>query len=257
MPGFELRKWYLDCATDSGELVIVYQAELRWRRLRLGYASVLVHAQGETRTSTTLRPGRGPVLEGAQVRWACAPLGLEGRWDSQSPAVRELLLDSPEGRVDWRVHAPRARVTLTLGGRSFTGPGYAEELRMTARPWRLPIDELRWGRFCAATAGLVWVEWRGAEPRCGVWLDGVRCPGAEVLDEGVRAEGLALSFGAREVLREGRIGDTVLRHVPALRSAPGRVLGLHETKWRMPATLVREGLAPIPGAAVHEVVRWP
>lgn len=256
-PPFELRKWYLDCAAPGGALLIAYQAELRWRRLSLSYASVLVHRAGGVRTRSTLRAGAAPEETADGIAWRCAPLRLQGRWSALCPPVREVLLARGDERVEWDVRAPRARVELSLAGERLTGLGYAERLTLTLPPWRLPIDELRWGRFCAEEAGLVWVEWRGEAPRRRVLLDGAPLEEASIDEEAVAGRGAALRFGAREVLRQGRIGDTVLRAIPALRRAPARLLGLEETKWRLAARLSRPGRPEVEGEAIHEVVRWP
>jgi hypothetical protein len=53
---FQLSKWYMDCASESGEIVIAYAARLKWRAITLHYASLLVHEPGQKpRIQTTLR----------------------------------------------------------------------------------------------------------------------------------------------------------------------------------------------------------
>ena len=42
---FRLSKWYMDCASESGDIVIAYAARLHWRAITLHYASVLVNAK--------------------------------------------------------------------------------------------------------------------------------------------------------------------------------------------------------------------
>ena len=44
------------------------------------------------------------------------------------------------------------------------GTGYAERLELSIRPWRLPIRELRWGRFVSEGASMAWIDWQGADP---------------------------------------------------------------------------------------------
>jgi hypothetical protein len=133
-------------------------------------------------------------------------------------------------------------VSLNIAGRPVTGLGYVEVLTLTLPPWRLPIDELRWGRFCAADGGAVWIEWRGPHPLKLGLLDGAPAP---FMPE-------RLGLRDHRVLRSGRIGETALAMIPRLDRLPGRVLGLSETKW-----LSRGALAGSEGWAIHEVVRWP
>jgi hypothetical protein len=72
------------------------------------------------------------------------------------------------------------------------------------------------------------------------------------------AGGPTLSLDRRDVLREGAIGATVLAAVPELvKRVPGRLLGVHERKWRSRGVLERPHRPPLEGWAIHEVVRWP
>ena len=113
---------------------------------------------------------------------------------------------------------------------------------MTVPPWRLPIEELRWGRFLSETGGVVWIEWSGEKSASLRWHNGVRSEGA-----------LEVEFRDREVLREGKLVETALRVIPNVHKLfPARILGLRESKWRSRAVL-----GPAAGWAIHEVVRWP
>ena len=67
--------------------------------------------------------------------------------------------------------------------------------------------------------------------------------------------GVRLRIDPGMVLREGRLGDTVLSLVPEASSVfPGRVLGLHECKWQSLGHHLPSGER---GWVIHEVVRWP
>lgn len=226
-----MRKWYLDCVTRQGEPVVLYHAQVRWGALALRYASVLGGA-------TSLRHTPEPRVEGDTVTFRAPRLGIDGTWRALAPAHEERLSDG----VEWWCVQPRAKVSLRLGDRALSGLGYVETLTLTRPPWRLPFDELRWGRFCAADRGAVWIEWRGAHPLDLALIDGAPAgfaPGR-------------LGLHDHRVLRSGRIGETALAMVPRLERLPGRILGLSETKW-----LSRGALAGSEGWAIHEVVRWP
>lgn len=258
MPGFQLAKWYLDCTTDRGEALIAYCARLTWGRLSLQYASVLEHRLDQPpRVETSLRPGPAPGLDGGLVTWESGALGLSGRWRALQPPVRATFLQAAEGRVDWVCHQPLARASVTTPRGTWEGLGYVEHLEVGLVPWRLPIDELRWGRFTGEGASLVWVDWRGPHRRRLVLLDGVEVPDAEVDERGVRAPGLELALAEPRLLRRGALGATALAAVPMLDSLfPTRILATDETKWTAPGVLTRGG-ARVEGQVIHEVVRWP
>lgn len=266
--GFRLAKWYLDCVTPEGDATIAYVAELSWRGLAVRYASVLEHAGGETRTRTALRGHREPEERDGVLAWSHEPLGVRGSWRAAAAPVEEPILASDEGRVDWRCLQPAARVALHRRGGEVRGLGYAEHLVMTIPPWRMPIRELHWGRFVAPAAGadgavdagatVVWIDWRGEHAARLALLGGARVD-ADVAEDRVALDGGAvLALDRRDVLREGTVGATVLAAVPRLRDAvPGRILGLHERKWRSRGVLARPGRPAVEGWAIHEVVRWP
>lgn len=269
-PGFRLSKWYLDCVAADGETVIAYVADLGWSGLALRYTSVLDHRGGETRVSRSLRGYESPAADGDTLTWSSTPLGVHGVWRAIVPPVEEAILASADGSVAWRCVQPASLVALRVadgeGGppRAVNGLGYAEELTLTIPPWRMPIQELHWGRFVSALddagehASLVWIDWRGPHAARVVCFGGARVE-AEVSAERVALSGgTTLSLDRRDVLREGAIGATVLAAIPQLSAnLPGRILGVHERKWRSRGVLERPGRSPVEGWAIHEVVRWP
>ena len=247
---FSLRKWYLDCVAEDGEVLVAYHAELRWRRLSLRYASVL-QLDG---ARSTLRDCPAPLLAGERISWEAPALHISGTWDALAPAADVELIPG----VRWRCLQPRSRVELRVAGRTLHGLGYAEELELTIPPWRLPIDELRWGRFAGESHGAVWIEWRGPHPLRLTLIDGVRAEAIRIAEDGVRAGGAELRLTEPRVLRSGRIGETALSIIPDLQKLfPGRIVGLEETKWRARGTLEGPGAEVGQGWAIHEVVRWP
>jgi hypothetical protein len=132
-------------------------------------------------------------------------------------------------------------------------------LELTLPPWRLPIWELRWGRFVTHGHSLVWNHWKGPRPLSFVALDGATGEAAEVSETRVVVGGSGAVLEMREprVLRSGRLGQTALSKIPLVREhLPLRMLQVRETKWLSRAALSVDG-ATHEGWAVHELVRWP
>jgi hypothetical protein len=261
IPAFELSKWYADCTTDAGEALIIYHAQLRWRTPTIHYSNLLVHEPGRpARSQFSLRNQPAPIHKD-EIKWKSPAWNAEGSWRKTGPAVREILFDSATGFVEWNCVAPRSSAEARIGeGRLYRGDGYVEHLRLTVPPWRLPIRQLRWGRFVNARDALVWIDWRGCYNKQVVYYNGSPVSAHAITDdEIVLADGGAvLSLDTSTTLREGALGATVLSVLPNLqRLFPARILGVRECKWLSRAVLRRPGQADSVGMAIHEVVEWP
>ncbi len=257
MGAFQLSKWYMDCASDSGEVVIAYAARLKWRAVTLHYASLLVHEPGQKpRVQTTLRASSMPVLEGDVITWTCEALEVSGKWTALSRAEPETMYASPDGDVKWHCHQPRSRGEITIGDRVVHGMGYAEHLELSVEPWHMPIDSLRWGRFVGARSSLVWIDWRGAHEKKLVLFDGKRVESPDIEERAVAGEGVRLTIDEGTTLRSGKLGKTALELVPSLERFPMRILAVDEHKWTARGTL-EDASGRDEGFVIHEIVRWP
>lgn len=262
MPDFELSKWYADCVTEDGDALILYSAELRWRWPAIHYTSLLTHHGGRpARSRFSLRKQPPPEARDGGIEWKSRAWKAEGRWRDPGSAIREVLFDSPAGSLEWDCVAPRSFAQLRIAGDGeFRGWGYVERLRLSLAPWRLPIHQLRWGRFINATDALVWIDWRGPYSRQAVYWNGAAVSARTIGDrEIVLADGDAvLSLDAAATLREGPLRATALAVLPNLeRLFPARILKVREQKWLSRATLRRPGRPDSTGMAIHEVVEWP
>jgi hypothetical protein len=272
MAGFCLSKWYLDCVTDAGDVIVAYAATLQWGRLRLRWAATLTQRRGgEARSDATLLGVEEPSQIGAaragptghvggDIVWGSERLRIEGRWTALEPPVGETLFASPRGKVEWTCHQPRARARGNFAGAAFEGFGYAEHLVLTCAPWSLPIDELRWGRFLGKSSSLVWIDWRGPHTKQLVACSGVRSGCAQIDDRSVVSadRAVALSIEDGTVLRRGPIGKTALADLAGSGKVrmPLRILEVEEKKWRARGSLRAHGRTDH-GWVIHEVVRWP
>jgi hypothetical protein len=152
---------------------------------------------------------------------------------------------------------PRADAVVQIGDHIIRGSGYAEHLTMTLKPWQLPLDELRWGRFLSPDDAMVWIGWSGSSPRTWAWVNGNEARDATITAHGVEmpGRGMALSVGGGRVLRTGRLVRTALQ---PLRVAAGMIphwRNADETKWVARGT-VRSPKRVVNGWVVHEVVTW-
>lgn len=254
--GFRLEKWYLDVVGDDGALAIAYWSELRWRALRVRAASLLLaSARGEVRERSTLRAGPDTAAGPGGVRLRCRPLGLDGAWSGEPRDEPVEVWSGPAGAVEWTCLLPAAPARLSGPGFSVSGTGYAERLRLTAPPWRLPIRSLRWGRFAAPGASLVWLDWQGSHA-FSLALVGGRRVALDAADErAVSAEGGRVRLWLEEPspLRAGALGAGPLRRLAG--ALPRVLLSLEERKWRSRARLSAAGRSAS-GWAIHEVVTW-
>ena len=257
---FTLSKWYLDCVTDSGNVFIGYYLSMRYKRLRLNYGAVLSCVDNEVKQRTSKLPEKySPQRESEQVEWQCPQLNVEGKWVSRSSSIDRVLLESPAGNIHWRCYQPGSRVTIKNSGlESIVGLGYVEQLEITIKPWKLPIDELRWGRLVCKNDQVVWIEWRGSHPQVLIFHNGVLATGATISKETIRTqEGLTVELDDHFTLREGKIGSTAVASLSALTSiSPLRFLQIHEHKWRSRGVLRKNGTVLGRGWAIHEVVRF-
>lgn len=259
--GFYLSKWYLDCVADNGDTFTSYAALLRWRILTLHYSSFLFFSRRTGMlTKTSLRRHAPPCPEDGTIRWVSAPLAIEGSWTQDADPIEQQLLDSPDGAVTWSCMQPRAKAHVLLGGQTeMRGLGYAEHMKMTIRPWRLPIRELRWGRFLSETDAVVWIDWIGNLPQTYVFHNGRLDAGGAVTDrEIISSDGKKrLSLTGGSVLREGALGSTVLAAVPGMNLiTPLRTLRTHERKWRSHGVFTHDSEPLSDGWAIHELVRF-
>jgi hypothetical protein len=252
---FHLNKWYMDCVGADGHAVILYAATLRWGPLRLNFGATIVAINGVISERATMRVFRPPRLNGGLLEWRYDRLGVEGSWRSIDPAVRSVLLRDPHGDVGWFCEIPRGEARIKLGdGREVRGLGYAERLELTLRPWRLPIEQLRWGRVLTPENSVVWIQWLGPEPRLLIAHNGRQVAGRDVTDDGVMWEGGSVELCESEVLRRGKLGETVLARAPVRWITPRAVRGMSECKWLSRGRVRLDAGGGGEGWAIHEVV---
>ncbi len=257
---FRLTKWYFDCVAPDGRAVIGYWASLAWRRLALTWQNVALYEPGRPpvrRSSLVSAPA--PEVAGDATTWHAPALACVMSVRSRQRPFEARLLDGHAGVVEWCAEAPAAVVSVELSGFApVHGPGYAERIFITVPPWRLPIRELRWGRWLdsAASRSVVWIDWHGDSPRTWVFVDGCRAPSATVTDEHVCAGAVTVVLSEHRTL-EARAFAEVAATIPPLQAVvPKSLLALRQTRWCSAGSLREGNAAALAGCAIHELVVW-
>ncbi|MGO9094217.1 MAG: hypothetical protein ACLQGV_03255 [Bryobacteraceae bacterium] len=255
MAAFEMSKWYLDCITGSGDASIAYAGVVQWGPIRLHYSNLLESTGGLVGVRHSLRPQDEPIVDRGSLRWRSRALKTGGEWQADSAEIRETVFASETGAVEWHCLMPRAQARI----HHRTGIGYAEHLRMTIAPWKLPIRTLRWGRFGTPSEWIVWIDWLGEFTRRIVYRNGQLAPTCPIEDGQIEFhDGARLILDRSLVLRQGPLGSTALSVIPGIRETfPAHMLQVNETKWRSQGRLERPGGSTVEGWAIHERVDWP
>ena len=256
---FNLRKWYLDVVDPSGRSAVVYWSALEWGPISVCWNAATLHAGGAVvRHAVGIWATPEPAAGGGAISWRGEAIDCECRCSPTLPAVEASLLPGSDG-VTWRCEAPAARTVVRLGGEQVIGGGYAERLELGRLPWRLPIDELRWGRWISDEGhrSVVWIDWRGSTPLTSVYLDGRAAGPARVADDEVSAGGCVLALTGRQLLHERTLGELLGTLVSRLPGIPGGWLALEDRKWLSRGVLAHPEGAPLEGWSIHERIVFP
>jgi hypothetical protein len=255
-----IEKWYLDCVTADGAGLIGYAARMGWGPVSLRCAETLQWRPGDPAARERTRwSGALPATGPDGVAWRCRGLDTDGRWQPRESGIATVtLLEEPAGRVEWTCLCPAARVSVNAGGRPYDGWGYAERLVMTLPPAKLPIRELRWGRFLADAQSCVWVRWRGPVERNWCFHQGKPVDAAMPDSHHLAWGRHRLQLEPGTTIRTGRVADTAWHGAGVRRwLLPKRVRGIQETKWCSRGTLIDPQGRAHPGWAIHEVATFP
>jgi hypothetical protein len=257
---FLLSKWYLDCVAENGDTFIGYHATMKWKALSFHYSSFLTHTEdARTRTQTAFKKSSPPKVNDSVIEWVSEPLKIRGKWNSAGRAIQRQLIETEEGIVTWSCLMPRADAEISLGNsRYLPGTGYVEHLSLTLKPWLLPIHELRWGRFHSEHDTLIWIDWRGPNPQCLVFQNGILMNDCSINDMLITVNNgeCTLLLEDRKILRDGPLVLTALSDTHGLEKVlPESMLQAHERKWRSKGLLSKNYSPAESGWVIHENVK--
>ena len=258
---FFLRKWYMDCIDEVGNLFMGYSGSFRWKMIQASYSSTLTcNAQGEIKTASTLRELSHPTRSEGTLQWIHNKLKTTGHWTSIDKAIRQNIFSDKSGSIIWTCEQPRAIAEVEINNISLSSAiGYTETIDMTILPWRLPISKLRWGRFLSKNTMLIWIILEGKHTSNFVYYNGNRIADATIKNNKVvlNNKGITLRFYDTIVLRDGSLASTLFSDIPVLsKMIPTEFLNSHESKWRSRGDLLKNGKIVDSAWAIHEVVSW-
>lgn len=261
---FHLSKWFLDFTGESGEAMIFYSAKLTWHKWSASYTSWLNYNPGsKVEVKSRFTKVNLPQLRGTQIAWSDSTFGISGIWTSAAPMIEARIYNSEEGFLDWKCYQPASKVRLQLKGHILEGSGYAEQLILTVPPWKIPMDQLRWGRFVSNDNNLVWIELRKESRYKWLWLNSEMISDCTIEDDRVLIpeRNLVLLLDRGVTLEsEKKISSVVgkvMRYIPGFNKAmPIGFLMADEIKWLSRGELQDNSKTIVSGKAIHELVRF-
>lgn len=258
---FSLSKWYMDCIDTDGNVFVGYSAFLKWKKIKLNYSSILHYDDlCEPTKHSTLRKLPSPWLKNNCLTWNPSKLQVRGNWHRIDEPLQRTLLKTNVGAIRWECIQPKANANISIDGRKIlTGFGYAEKLVTSIKPWELPFNELRWGRFLSEKDTIIWVDWKGDTNFILLFHNGKSIKDAIVSDEcvNINQKEFLLTFSSKMVLRKGPLISTAFSNFPSLIGIfPNKILNTYECKWRSRGILKKENKKVSEGWVIHEVIQW-
>jgi hypothetical protein len=201
----------------------------------------------------------GSVTEGGDgVGWSNDALNVDGSWVGGRRVESVTLFDGPAGGIEWECLGANSKVSCRVDGVGIEGLGYAERIGMTIPPWRLPFQELRWGRYVGDDGHdfAVWIDLRGKLQRNWTWMNSSTSVEGTVDDDGVQTDVGVLRFEASTPIRRENVARTLLGTLqPLSQLLPRGVRSIQEAK-QLSSCLLTTGTAGSRGYSINEVVKW-
>jgi len=256
---FRLNKLYLDCIDEKGNCFILYRADLNIFFLTLHYSSLIFSDQSGIVTEKSSLKKTSDVHLDDKITLENKQLHIKGTWERADSPLHEFeWTDLKTGVLSWNCHHPKTNTELEFRGRVFSGLGYAESLFLTIKPWNLPIEELRWGRFLSESYTIVWIKWSGKKS-----LNKLFCNGKEFNDAIFEEENIifdcgksVLMFEKVTIIRNERL-EGILKGKEWLRIFfKNKFLKTIETKYKAETKLKAECNISATGWSLFEKVIW-
>jgi hypothetical protein len=258
MTDFRLEKWYLDCVSSDGAVLVGYAARLKWGPIGLRYGAKITKQKGGSPSQRQSLSFGKVNQRGRTISWVNDELKVSGEWTGGEPIAPTVVVDEPSGRIEWQCLGANCAVDVRTDGRAMTGTGYAERLSMTIPPWKLPFTELRWGRFISDDRSnyVVWTDMRGRTPRNWVWVNSGE-PVAGIVDaDGVRTDTAELVILSSDPIRSDNVARTLMGRLEFMKKfLPEGLRAIQEDK-QVSSCVLKAAGSESRGSSINEVVTW-
>jgi hypothetical protein len=256
---FKIEKLYLDCIDDSGNCFIIYWAKAEFFLMRFVYSGLIFcNAEGLTTQKSTLRKTGKPVIDEI-IRFNHKYLETGVRLKRVDDAIiSSLYKESENNEIIWNCHHPKALAEIIYNGNIYKGFGYAETLSLPIKPWNLPIDELRWGRFLSDAHTIIWINWKGKYPLNKVFLNRIEYNDAVFENENVifGRGTYQLKFSDIQLIRKDRLLGLFSKMTFLKIFFNNRILNTLEIKYKAKTTFSKNSFFLSDGWSLFEVVTW-
>jgi hypothetical protein len=177
---------------------------------------------------------------------------------TNDPIIRSLYIDSDGNELIWNCHHPRALAEILYNGTLYTGFGYAETLSTHIKPWNLPIDELKWGRFLSDSDTLIWINWTGKYPLNKIFFNGTEYNDAIFANDTISFcnDIYLLKFLEIQLIRKGRVSKLFQKMKMLKILFNHRILNSLEIKYKSKTSLSKNSIILSDGWSLFETVTW-
>ena len=215
----------------------------------------------EIKVSSHFRNVQLPLRKDEVITWADDNLEVKGNWKATLNPIECRIFDSEKGYLDWYCFQPRSDVELRINNRNLKGNGYAEQLILTALPWHIPMNELRWGRFHSLHETMVWIELRKEDRKHWFWLNGESILDGTIEDDQVLSskKNFLLKLDRKVVLESEKkiykVVEKLLHYLPGIKKVmPLKFLMADNHKWLSKGEFQKNNSGIYHGLAIHERV---
>lgn len=256
---FSINKTYLDCIDKNGNCFIFYLAHLEISFIKINYSGLIFSdIDGKTIEKSSFLKFNPPIIED-NLFSTNAHLKVLGNWERLTPPTSFLLYRDNDGNeVFWDCHHPKAFTKIEYNHTIYKGLGYAETLFLPIKPWKLPIDELRWGRYLSEATTIIWIHWKNQYPVNKLFYNGIWYEDAKFEENQLwfNQQKHRLVFELPVIIRKGKLSGIIAK-VPWLKLLfSHKILNTIEIKYKSKTTLYIDSIASDKGWSLYEIVTW-
>ncbi|CAF4742220.1 unnamed protein product [Rotaria sp. Silwood1] len=253
---FYVYKWYADIIDEkTNDVAIIYLGELEWNFLKISFTNILQFLEKYHLISqTTFSNYNSPILKNKSFH--INSLQVSGQWESKSESIIEKLFENKDGYILWECFMPSALGEIKIDEKKiFQGFGYVERLTLTLKPWQIPINILRWGRFLCKNQYIVWIHWEGDEKKFLVFHNGMKYTDGIINDDMIEFGYYRLMLLKKYTLRNGPLIKTVFDKFLWIKKIfPSGFFNMKECKWQTWSELYENNCSIANGWSIHENV---